>query len=646
MNLPPVISFAGNKDSAKLFKSQALQFYNFEIERANSGGIGFVSRIKQLPDGSSIFIVSRKEENHQLRTGKIVIFSPPVEQRDIEFDNLYVTVMDKNSDIGEFPDGASPPYQPKKNRFLYPKKDTLLQKVDFYSGGYRYDTATQGFTKGGSWFSDKLACSWNVRSSTSQLMFYVNGEKWSLNTGSYNSSFINSCCVIKAEELVHHYPAITQPVDWFAILIGYNAVSKTFSLYIYALNIADGLVYFVTNRDFLTVSNTLLSYTGLTYDGLKFCWYEVDTSALPINEYITNVIEFSDEFFTQTNTVIDSQTSGTISSSSSFTYTAAVGGIYTKTEAASSSLGSPGGYSNYFMMSERNGFCIVRSKQVGYNLSSSYNEAGSPTSLSGGSSFSNTIDYEVSIWFLSKDKDSGVWKFVEKSPMNVDVNISVNTVFSAAGTNLTGITSFNSESSRIRNIADILYCSTDPLVVISQQSYKDIDSSSTITITDSNPVANSSGNIREGVKRFVVQSKVNNKAIVDDFKNTDLTFSGPTANTGLPPGFGVSFGNDSGSSTDTSPSFGLINQILGNNHFNNISYDFTTKLIICCGFNNSIYNGNTTDTLLGSIPNPPEFTLLYNIKDGSYRLSDERIDLITGETVTYPISVTSVPTKG
>lgn len=74
--LPPSFDFKGNKEIAKSLKAQALQFYNFEVNKAEKEGLPFIKRHKVLPDGSSISFTSKKESNYNNRSGRVIVTSP------------------------------------------------------------------------------------------------------------------------------------------------------------------------------------------------------------------------------------------------------------------------------------------------------------------------------------------------------------------------------------------------------------------------------------------------------------------------------------------------------------------------------------------------------------------------------------------
>jgi len=76
--LPPSFSFSGDRQKAVSLKAQALQFYNSVTPQASREGLNFVSRVKVLPDGSSILFTARKESNYGHWSGRISISSPPL----------------------------------------------------------------------------------------------------------------------------------------------------------------------------------------------------------------------------------------------------------------------------------------------------------------------------------------------------------------------------------------------------------------------------------------------------------------------------------------------------------------------------------------------------------------------------------------
>jgi hypothetical protein len=73
MNIPPGITYSGNKDRAISLKSKAIVFYHFIVNQANLGGTLNVMRSERQPDGSEIRVTAYHERNYDNWYGHIDI---------------------------------------------------------------------------------------------------------------------------------------------------------------------------------------------------------------------------------------------------------------------------------------------------------------------------------------------------------------------------------------------------------------------------------------------------------------------------------------------------------------------------------------------------------------------------------------------
>ena len=104
MNIPPSISFNGNKNRAISLKSKAIKFYNYIANQAETLGVGYVSRILPFEDGSSIRVTSYRDNNYGSRFGSISITGSGISSGSVEIGDRIVVFPISD----DFPNGWIP----------------------------------------------------------------------------------------------------------------------------------------------------------------------------------------------------------------------------------------------------------------------------------------------------------------------------------------------------------------------------------------------------------------------------------------------------------------------------------------------------------------------------------------------------------
>jgi hypothetical protein len=307
--------------------------------------------------------------------------------------NLYVTVVDKDSLSGFYPDLNNPPFQNKLSRFLYLNSSQEQTKNDFFAGGNR-----------NYWMSDDKAISWN------NFTVYIGGKFVTLTppSGSYSIVTMAYAKLSNLSDLVTRFPVLA---DYDRVVFALCILSgTTLVLRIYVVNEVVGETFILGSlfvhqqtidlpSEISPVINIVL-ISKFTYDAKKIAILFKQNFHQKIY-----VIEFNNDYSSNTKDLwldeIYTHASGTASNSTDYAIDSSVE-LSTRTATSGLISGKP---IIIDIKPEHNEFTLLQYKCTAF--SSSYSGESAPSMPEGGESTqTDSITYHFQVSKLVKNDDS------------------------------------------------------------------------------------------------------------------------------------------------------------------------------------------------------------------------------------------------